>query len=140
MRQWLPPDGTIFVNPVDSAPLLQGSTIAAVMHILAALQEFHLLVGYHLGFHSASRWGHGQFGTSDYLEPAIAAMTEVRRQSSKPVAILLRPAADWLGMPEFQTVREAFARAGFPVFHDIRRAATTIARVLSWWQRRAGEV
>jgi len=139
LRQWLPLDGTILVNPVDSAPLLQGSTIAAVMRILAALPDVHLLV-YHLGFHSASRWGHGRFGTSDQLESTIAAMAGVRRQSGKPVAILLRPAADKFGTPEFLMAREAFARAGFPVFHDIRRAATAIARVLSWRQQRAGAV
>ena len=134
LGRWLPLAGSILVNPVDSAPLFQGDTIRAVMGILAALPEVHLLM-YHLGFHSASRWGHGQFETPAFWEPAIAAMQAVREASGKPVALFLRPAADRLGAEEFRTVLDACVRAGFPVFQSMRQGARAIASIIRWWQR-----
>ena len=134
LGRWLPLAGSILFNPVDSAPLFQGDTIRAVMGILAVLPEVHLLM-YHLGFHSASRWGHGRFSDPGFLEAAIAAMQAVRTESGKPVAVFLRPAADQLGAPEFRTVLDACVRAGFPVFHTMRHGARAIAGVIRWRER-----
>jgi len=134
LGRWLPLDGSIMLNPVDSAPLFQGDTIRGVMGILARLPRVDLLV-YHLGFHSASRWGHGQFDDPARLKPMVAAMQAVRDESGKPIALFIRPAPDQAGSGEFQTVRDAFVRAGFPVFHNMRQGARAIAGVIRWRQR-----
>jgi len=133
LRQFLPMAGAIFGNPVDANNLLFPDAISATMRVLGEAPDIHMLI-YHLGFHPASRWGDGRFCSTEFLQPAIDALTQAQKSTGKPVLLALRPAPDLDGMKDFLAAQEAFVGAGFPVFHSLRQAATAMARVVAWNQ------
>jgi hypothetical protein len=42
-------------------------------------------------------------------------------------------------MKEFLVVQEAFVKAGFPVFHSMRKLARAVARVIAWKRSSSGD-
>ncbi len=131
LRQILPLAGSIFDNPVDATTLLSPHAISATMRVLASVREIDMLV-YHLGFHPVSRWGGGVISLPGLLGAIIDALTDARQATGKPVLLALRPAPDQTGTKDFFAAQEAFVRAGFPVFHSLRRLGMAMARVVAW--------
>jgi acyl-CoA synthetase (NDP forming) len=131
LRRLLPLAGSIFDNPVDATTLLSPPAISATMRVLGDVREIDMLV-YHLGFHPVSRWGGGLISSRGLLEGIIHALTDARQATGKPVLLALRPAPDEAGMKDFCAAQEAFVRAGFPVFHSLRRLGMAMARVAAW--------
>ena len=133
LRQFLPMAGTIFSNPVDATNLVFPEVISATMHVLVEVLDIHMLI-YHMGFHPVTRWGDGRLSSPEFLQPAIDALAQAQKATGKPVLLALRPAPDLDGMKDFLAAEEAFAGAGFPVFHSLRSAARAMARVVAWNQ------
>jgi acyl-CoA synthetase (NDP forming) len=131
LRGLLPLAGSIFDNPVDATTLLSPHAISATMRVLGGVREIDMLV-YHLGFHPVSRWGGGLISSRGLLEGIIQALTDARQEAGKPVLLALRPAPDEAGMKDFCAAQEAFVRAGFPVFHSLRRLGMAMAGVAAW--------
>ena len=136
MRRHLPVAGSIFSNPVDTPNLATPDAIATALRILCRVPEVHTVL-YHLGFHPISRWGYGRFSSEEFLEPTIASLIENREATGKPVLLALRPPLDSSGMEEFLVTQAAFVKAGLPVFHSLREAATAMSRIVAWGQRNA---
>jgi hypothetical protein len=123
--------GSIFSNPIDAATLFSPRAIAPTMGVLGKVPDVHMLV-YHLGFHPISRWGGGRLSSTTFLQGVIAALTEARDATGKPVLLALRPAPNEDGARDFFAAQEAFVRAGFPVFHSLSQAARAMARIVAW--------
>ena len=135
LRQVLPLEGSIFVNPVDAVNLASPEVISPTLRLLGKVPDIHMLV-YHLGFHPISRWGDGRFSSTAFLRAAIDALVQAQQAAGKPVLLALYPAPDLNGMKDFLVAQEAFVEAGFPVFHSLRQAAKAMARVVMWNQIR----
>jgi acyl-CoA synthetase (NDP forming) len=136
MRRHLPVAGSIFSNPVDTPNLATPDAISTAVRILSRVPEVHTVL-YHLGFHPISRWGYGRFSSGAFLEPTIASLIENQEATGKPVLLALRPPLDLNGMEEFLAAQAAFVKAGLPVFHSLREAATALSRIVAWSQARA---
>jgi acyl-CoA synthetase (NDP forming) len=135
LQQFLPLAGSIFANPIDAPNLATPEAIAATIRVLSKLPDIHMLI-YHMGFHPISRWGGGRFTSDAFLKPVIETLTKVKRESGKPVLLVLFPPLDLEGMKDFLAVQEALVGAGLPVFHSLRRAAKAMARVIAWKKSR----
>ncbi len=131
LKTVLPVPGSIFINPLDTPNLATADALRVAVQVLGRIPEIDLLV-YHLGFHPISRWGLGRLSTEEFLNPVIEGMRETVAANGKPVVLALRPPQDLDGMKEFLAVQEAFVRAGFPVFHSMRKLARAVARVIEW--------
>ena len=131
LRRLLPLAGSIFGNPVDATTLVFPQAISATIRVLGNIPEIDMLV-YHLGFHPVSRWGGGLISLPTMLQAIIEALADARQATGKPVLVALRPAPDRAGMKDFLAAQEAFVKAGFPVFHSLRRLGTAMARVVAW--------
>ena len=131
LRQFLPVDGSILVNPVDALLLTSPKELLATMRVLGQVPDIHTLV-YHMGYHPISRWGDGRFTSAAFLESLVDALTQAQQASGKPVMLALRPAPDLDGMKDFFTVQKALTEAGFPVFHSLDRIAGAMSRVIAW--------
>jgi len=105
--------------------------ISATIRVLGNIPEIDMLV-YHLGFHPVSRWGGGLISLPTMLQAIIEALADARQATGKPVLVALRPAPDRAGMKDFLAAQEAFVKAGFPVFHSLRRLGIAMARVVAW--------
>ncbi len=55
LKQLLPVEGGIFVNPVDALNLTFPEAIQATLNILGKVNDIDMVI-YHLGFHPLSRW------------------------------------------------------------------------------------
>lgn len=133
LKQSLPVCGGGFNNPVDATNLVSPEAIYTTLRVLGKVSNIHTLI-YHLGFHPLSRWGSGKLSSPTYLKAAIDALTQAQQATGKPVMLALRPAPDLAGMKDFLAVQEAFAKARFPIFPSLGRAARAIARVVAWYQ------
>lgn len=133
LRQFLPIAGAILSNPVDATTLLFPEAISATMRVLGRVSDVHMLI-YHLGFHPVSRWGDGQLSSAGYLQAAIDVLAQAQKGTGKPVLLVLCPARELDGAKDFLVAQEAFAGAGFPVFHSFGQAAKAMARVVAWHQ------
>jgi len=129
LKQYLPVDGSIFINPLDTPNLTSPDAIATAMQILGKVPGIHMLV-YHLGFHPIGSWGLGQFSSETFLRQVIDSMMDVIQTSGKPVLLALRPPEDLAGMEEFLVAQKAFVAAGLPVFHSLHRLARALKRVI----------
>jgi acyl-CoA synthetase (NDP forming) len=136
MQRHLPVAGSIFSNPVDTPNLATPDAISTAVRILSRVPEVHSVL-YHLGFHPISRWGYGRFSSDSFLGPTIASFIENQEATGKPVLLALRPPLDSSGMEEFLAAQDAFVRAGLPVFHSLREAATAMSRIVTWSEARA---
>ncbi|MHC4341125.1 MAG: hypothetical protein ACYSX0_13055, partial [Planctomycetota bacterium] len=136
LGRYLPVDGSILSNPVDTTNLASPEAIATAARILGQVPEVDMLL-YHLGFHPISRWGYGRFASPEFLEPVVASLLDVRERSRKPVLLALRPPLDVQGMTEFLAAQAAFVNAELPVFHSLRDATRAISRTVVWNQIRA---
>ncbi len=133
LRKFLPMAGSIFVNPVDAINLTSPEIISATLRALGKVPDIHMLI-YHLGFHPISRWREGRFSAKTFLQPAIHAMKEAQQATGKPILLALHPPPDLPGIKDFLATQEAFAGAGFPIFHSLGQLAKAIARVTAWKQ------
>jgi len=131
LRQFLPMVGSIMGNPIDATNLTSPKAISATIRTLSKLPEIDMFI-YHLGFHYISRWGRKEGDTGKFIKPIIKALSEVQRDTGKPVIVTLRPAADWNGMREFLSAQDMFIESGLPVFNSMRQAAKTMASVVAW--------
>jgi len=131
LRQFLPLAGAIFSNPVDATNLVSPEAISKTMSLLGSVPDIDMLI-YHLGFHPASRWGHGRFSVETSLQSTVDALRQAPKATGKPVLLALCPAPDLSGMKDFLAAQEAFVAAGFPVFHSLRQAARAMARIIAW--------
>jgi len=136
LQQFLPFDGAIFSNPVDSSLLLSGEAILATLNTVAKAPGIGMIF-YHIGFHPSSRWGVGAFGSQEFVQPIIDAMDESQKANHKPVVVVLHPAEDGMGSEDYLAARAAFVEAGLPVFSSLRRAADAVAKVMDWNRRRS---
>ncbi len=133
LKQYLPLAGSIFSNPLDTPNLASPEAISVAMRVLGKVPDIDMLI-YHLGFHPISRWGGGRFSSPAFLQPAVAALMQVRQATGKPVLMVLNPALDLNEMKDFLAAQEAFVAAGLPVFHSLRQVAKAMARVVAWSQ------
>jgi acetyltransferase len=138
LKRHLPLAGSIFTNPVDTPNLATPGAIASAIRILSQAPDVHMII-YHLGFHPISRWGFNRFSSPAFLDPVIAAFSEARQATGKPVLPALRPPLESSDMEEFAVVQAAFVEAGLPVFHSLRAAARAMSRVVAWKEASAGE-
>jgi acyl-CoA synthetase (NDP forming) len=129
LMEHLPVAGGIFTNPVDTTNLATPEGIRTALGILGRAPEVDMIL-YHLGFHPISRWGLGRFASTDFLEPLIAAIAEVREATGKPVLMALRPPLALGGIEEFLAVQEALVEAGTPVFYSLGETAKAMSRVV----------
>lgn len=129
LKKYLPVDGSIFINPIDTPNLTLPEAIATGMKLVGKLPEIDMLV-YHLGFHPIGSWGMGRFSSASFLRQVIDSMQEAIKENGKPVLIALRPAHDLKGMEEFLGVQKAFVEAGFPVFYSLGRLARAMNRII----------
>jgi acyl-CoA synthetase (NDP forming) len=135
MMRHLPVSGSIFTNPVDTPNLATPEAIATALRILSRVPEIDMIL-YHLGFHPISRWGFGRFSSTNFLEPLIAAVAEVKETTGKPVLLALRPPLQLGAIEDFLAAQSALVEAGVPVFHSLREAAKAMSRVVAWRQAR----
>ncbi len=131
LKQCLPVTGGGFVNPVDATNLATPEAIYDTLRVTGSVPDIHFLL-YHLGFHPISRWGKGRLSSPDYLEATVDAFKRAQQSTEKPIILAMRPAPDVEGMKEFLIVQETFIKAGFPVFHSLRQAASAMAKVALW--------
>ncbi len=132
LKQHLPVDGSIFMNPVDAPNLTSPDAIAAAMNVLGRLPEVHMLV-YHLGFHPISSWGLGQFSSESFLDRMVDLIREAVDANGKPVLLALRLPQDIKGMQEFLAAQEAFVNAGLPVFYSLDGLARAMNNVVDYY-------
>lgn len=138
LREFLPPAGAIYSNPLDATNLVNPEIIYRTLKVLAESSDVDFMM-YHLGFHPVTRWGEGLISSDRFLKPAVENIVKASRESKKPVLMALGPASDKSGMEEMLAVRDAFVRAGLPVFHSIEKAALAMSRIVNW-QRRFGKL
>lgn len=135
LKTQLPVAGSIFANPLDTPNLATPDAVAIALNILAKDPEIHMLA-YHLGFHPIGGWGFGRFSTESFFKPIIDSMEAVRKETGKPVLLILRPPMDIPASEEFLTVQKAFVENGFPVFHSLEGLAKGMSRIINWQSRR----
>lgn len=135
LKKILPLQGSIFGNPIDSSPLTTAKAILETMRVLGQVPEISLLV-YHIGFHPSTRWGDGEMASPAFLQDLTRVLAQAQQEIGKPVMIALKPPPDMPGMKDFLAAQEAFVHGGFPVFYSMRRAATAMARLIAWNNRR----
>jgi acyl-CoA synthetase (NDP forming) len=131
LKKYLPVDGSIFINPVDTPNLTSPDAIATAMNILGRLPGIDMLV-YHLGFHPIGSWGMGLFSSKTFLDQLIGSIHDAVQTNRKPVLLALRPPHDLKGMEEFLIVQKACVEAGLPVFYSLHRMARAMNRILEY--------
>ncbi len=131
LRRFLPLAGGIFSNPVDATNLLFPEAIYGTMCAVGKMPDIDILL-YHIGLHPISRWGGGRLSSPNFVRPVVDALKRAQRETGKPVLLVLGPAPELDGMKDFLAAEEAFARAGFPVFHSLARTAKAVSRILAW--------
>jgi len=134
LHTFLPYTGGIFSNPIDATNLVEPQPIYRAMKVLGKSPDINMVM-YHMGLHPASRWGEGRFSNDLFLKPAVEAFKKANAEIGKPVLMAMGMAADKSSMEEMLDVRDAFVRAGIPVFYEISRAAVAMSRVTEWYTR-----
>ncbi|MFH1381846.1 MAG: CoA-binding protein [Chloroflexota bacterium] len=130
LKKFLPVDGSILANPVDTDRMVVPEPLADTLRILGKVPDIHMLI-YHMGFHPISRWGDGRFSSPAFLDNVPRVLAEAQRESGKPVLVGLFPAPNQKGMEEYFIVQETFVKAGFPIFHSLRQLAKAMSRVIA---------
>jgi acyl-CoA synthetase (NDP forming) len=134
LLKFLPLAGAILINPIDASNLAMPEAITATMKVVSQLPEVNMLL-YHLGFHPISSWGGGRFAQPAFLDPTIEGINSVKKQSGKPVILVLRQPINLANMKDFLAAQEEFVKAGLPVFYSMHQAGKAMARVIAWQKR-----
>ncbi|HLB28862.1 MAG TPA: CoA-binding protein, partial [Dehalococcoidia bacterium] len=129
-----PVPGNSLRNPIDAVTLLKPDYLREAIRIVAGAPGIDTVL-FHLGF--GPRWGpRGRGFHRPPLDETLAALTEARQLTDKPIVLAILPPWEPEALEELHSMQEGFWRAGFPVFHSLERAARAISYLLDWRARR----
>ena len=127
LKQYLPVDGSIFTNPLDTPNFNTPDAMSAALPVLTQTPDIDMLV-FHLGFHPIGNWGMGRY-SREFLQPLIEAVKKGLQGSEKPFLLAMRPPQNLAAMEEFFGAQSVFVEAGFPVFHSMRQLARAVIQL-----------
>lgn len=126
MEKFTPSAGTSLKNPIDSPLQLWGpGELYQATKVIAACPEIALLI-VHIGVDFFLIWPEGRKQLREMNEAIIGA----GRETSKPVAVVLRSCSSAEGWQAVLETQGTYNKAGFPVYPSIARAAQAISKLL----------
>jgi acyl-CoA synthetase (NDP forming) len=137
LRRFTPVAGTSVRNPVDTMAIMDPARLAETLCLVAGDEAVDVVLS-HAGF----GWGPGRVATamgldlSKLIDAVIDSLVRAREAVKKPIVVVMYT-PPLLEATEYSLrFQDRAWRQGFPVFPSIPRAATAIARMVSWQEMR----
>ncbi len=141
LSEFTPAAGTSVRNPVDTMATYDPPSLERTIALTGGAPNIHAVM-FHasvsLGAGRRALRGMGGFNPEQLVDMVVDQVVRGRDACGVPVVIVLRPPLDVEGMERASVLQERLWRAGFPVFPSIPRAGNAIAKLVRWYERRAG--